>query len=156
MEGSVVSVERVIRAPAESIFALVADAGRHSSFDGSGTVDRATGEKSQPLSLGSKFGMSMRSRPESLFLPYRTTNTVVEFEPDRRIAWKTTMGPGGLIGGRIWRYELEPVTDGTLVRESWDISQDRQRLMLRLGSMPRQAEDGMRATLERIAALVEP
>lgn len=43
MEGSVVSVERVIRAPAESIFALVADAGRHSSFDGSGTVDRATG-----------------------------------------------------------------------------------------------------------------
>lgn len=98
----------------------------------------------------------MRSRPESLFLPYRTTNTVVEFEPDRRIAWKTTMGPGGLIGGRIWRYELEPVTDGTLVRESWDISQDRQRLMLRLGSMPRQAEDGMRATLERIAALVEP
>ena len=107
-------------------------------------------------SLGSKFGMSMRSRPESLFLPYRTTNTVVEFEPDRRIAWKTTIGPGGLIGGRIWRYELEPVDGGTLVRESWDVSEDRQRPMLKLGSMPRQAEDGMRATLERIAALVEP
>ncbi|MGY4867907.1 SRPBCC family protein [Mycolicibacterium elephantis] len=155
MQGNVVSVERVIRAPAESIFALLSDAGKHSSFDGSGTVDQSA-QRSQPLSLGSKFGMSMRSRPESLFLPYRTTNTVVEFEPDRRIAWKTTIGPGGLIGGRIWRYELEPVDGGTLVRESWDVSEDRQRPMLKLGSMPRQAEDGMRATLERIAALVEP
>lgn len=155
MQGNVVSVERVIRAPAESIFALLSDAGKHSSFDGSGTVDHSA-QRSQPLSLGSKFGMSMRSRPESLVLPYRTTNTVVEFEPDRRIAWKTTIGPGGLIGGRIWRYELEPVDGGTLVRESWDVSEDRQRPMLKLGSMPRQAEDGMRATLERIAALVEP
>lgn len=158
VQRNTVSVERIIRAPAESIFALIADAGKHSSFDGSGTVDRAA-EESRPLSLGATFGMSMRSRPESLFLPYRTTNTVVEFEPDRRIAWKTTIGPGGLIGGRIWRYELEPVNgqpDGTLVRETWDISEDRQRLMLRFGSMPRQAEDGMRATLERIAALLEP
>ena len=39
------------------------------------------------------FGMSMRGRPETLFLPYRTTNTVIEFEADRRIAWQTTMGP---------------------------------------------------------------
>ncbi|BBY79642.1 SRPBCC family protein [Mycolicibacterium pulveris] len=155
MQGNVVSVERVIRAPAESIFALLADAGKHSSFDGSGTVDHSA-QPSQSLSLGSQFGMSMRSRPESLFLPYRTTNTVIEFEPNRRIAWKTTIGPGGLIGGRIWRYELEPVPDGTLVRESWDVSEDRQRPVLKLGSMPRQAEDGMRATLERIAALVEP
>jgi uncharacterized protein YndB with AHSA1/START domain len=165
VQGNTVSVERVINAPASEIFALIADAGKHSSFDGSGTVDHtvsdtagraASGEDSQPLSLGSTFGMSMRGRPESLFLPYRTTNTVIEFEPDRRIAWKTTIGPGGLIGGRIWRYELEPAKGGTLVRETWDVSQDRQRPMLKLGSMPRQAEDGMRATLERIAALVEP
>ena len=154
MQGNTVSVERVINAQAVDIFALIADAGSHSSFDGSGTVDHST-EKSLPLSLGSKFGMSMRGRPESLFLPYRTTNTVIEFEPDRRIAWKTTMGPGGLIGGRIWRYELRPADGGTVVRETWDVSQDRQRPMLRMGSMPKQAEDGMRATLERIAALLE-
>jgi hypothetical protein len=165
VRGNTVSVERVISAPADAIFALIADAGKHSTFDGSGTLDHsvsdvagraAPGERSQPLSLGSKFGMSMRGRPETLFLPYRTTNTVIEFEPDRRIAWKTTIGPLGLIGGRIWRYELEPAEDGTLVRETWDVSQDRQRPMLKIGSMPRQAEDGMRATLERIAALLEP
>lgn len=155
MQGNTVSVERVINAPPASIFALIADAGKHCEFDGSGTVDHAT-QDSQPLQLGAKFGMSMRGRPESLFVPYRTTNTVIEFEPDRRIAWKTTMGPLGLIGGRIWRYELEPTDGGTLVRETWDVSQDRQRPMLKLGSMPKQAEDGMRATLERIAALLEP
>jgi uncharacterized protein YndB with AHSA1/START domain len=155
VQGNSISVERVINAPADRIFALIADAGKHSSFDGSGTVDHST-VPSQPLTLGAKFGMSMRGRPESLFLPYRTNNTVIEFEPDRRIAWKTTMGPLGLIGGRIWRYELEPAEGGTLVRETWDVSSDRQRPMLKMGSMPRQAEDGMRATLERIAARLAP
>lgn len=155
VQGNTVSVQRVIHAPPATIFALLADAARHSSFDGSGTVDHAPGEKSQPLGRGTRFGMSMRGRPESLFLPYRTTNTVVEFEPERRIAWRTTIGPLGLIGGRIWRYELEPAPDGTLVRETWDVSRDRQRLMLKMGAMPQQAEDGMRATLERLAALVE-
>jgi len=125
VQGNSISVERVINAPASDIFAMIADAGRHSSFDGSGTVDHAVsdvagrpapGEKSQRLELGSKFGMSMRGRPETLFLPYRTTNTVVEFEADRRIAWQTRTGPLGLIGGRIWRYELTPVDGGTLVR----------------------------------------
>jgi len=58
-------------------------------------------------------------------LPYRTwghlplagDNTVIEFEQDRRIAWQTTM-LGGLVGGRIWRYELSPTDGGTLVRET--------------------------------------
>ena len=158
VQGNTISVERVINAPAASIFGLIADAGKHSTFDGSGTVDHSA-QESQPLSLGSKFGMSMRGRPETLFLPYRTTNTVIEFEPDRRIAWKTTIGPLGLFGGRIWRYELSPAEgqgDGTLVRETWDVSQDRQRPMLKMGAMPKQAENGMRATLGRIAALLEP
>jgi uncharacterized protein YndB with AHSA1/START domain len=155
VQGNTISVERVINAPAGDIFAMIADAGRHSSFDGSGTVDHSK-EKSQPLAMGAKFGMSMRGRPESLFLPYRTTNTVIEFEPDRRIAWQTRMGPLGVIGGRIWRYELSPAENGTLVRETWDVSQDRQRPMLKMGAMPKQTEDGMRATLERIAAILEP
>ena len=155
MQGNTIGVERVINAPASEIFAMIADAGRHSSFDGSGTVDHSP-EKSQRLALGATFGMAMRGRPETLFLPYRTTNTVIEFEPDRRIAWQTRIGPLGLIGGRIWRYELSPVEGGTLVRETWDVSQDRQRPMLKMGAMPKQAEDGMRATLERIAAILEP
>ena len=153
MEGNTVSVERVINAPAGKIFALLADAGNHASFDGSESVNHAT-KKSVPLSMGSKFGMAMRGRKETLLLPYRTTNTVIEYEPDRRIAWKTT-ALGGLLGGRIWRYELSPTEGGTLVRETWDVTQDKQKSMITSGSMPNLTEQGIRATLESIAKLLE-
>jgi hypothetical protein len=104
--------------------------------------------------MGSKFGMAMRGRRETLFIPYRTNNTVIEYEPGRRIAWKTT-ALGGLLGGRIWRYELSPAEGGTLVRETWDVSEDKQKSMITSGSMPKQTEQGIRATLERIARLLE-
>lgn len=153
MEGNTISVERVINAPAGKIFALLADAGKHASFDGSESVNHAS-QKSVPLSIGTQFGMAMRGRKETLFIPYRTTNTVIEYEPDRRVAWKTT-AMGGLLGGRIWRYELSAADGGTLVRETWDVSQDKQKPMITRGSIPRQTENGMRATLERIAKLLE-
>ncbi|MDT5116583.1 MAG: hypothetical protein QOE30_2322 [Mycobacterium sp.] len=156
MDGNTVSVERVIKAPPNRIFALLADAGKHASFDGSESVDRAT-QKSVPLTMGSKFGMAMRGRKETLFIPYRTTNTVIEYEPDQRIAWQTT-AIGGLVGGRIWRYELSPApegTAGTVVRETWDVSQDKQKVMITSGSMPSRTEAGIRATLDRIATLLE-
>lgn len=116
----VISVEREIAAPPEAIFALLADANRHKDIDGSGTVVEAKGEP-EPLVLGTTFGMSMK-----MGVPYSMVSTVIEFEPNRRIAWQTR-GPGkigGHVGGRIWRYELEPTDGGTLVRESWDISQE--------------------------------
>jgi uncharacterized protein YndB with AHSA1/START domain len=156
MDGDTVSVERVIKAPADKIFALVADAGKHASIDGTESVNHAT-EASVPLSMGTKFGIAMRGRKETLFIPYRTTNTVIEYEPDRRIAWKTTFA-GGRVGGRIWRYELEPAPadpGATLVRETWDVSQDKQKRMISSGSMPQRTAEGMRATLDRIAQLVE-
>jgi len=153
MDGNTVSVERVIKAPPDKIFALLADAGKHASIDGTDSVNHAS-KASVPLSMGAKFGMAMRGRKETLLIPYRTNNTVIEYEPDRRIAWKTTF-LGGRIGGRIWRYELEAAPEGTLVRETWDVSQDKQKRMITSGSIPEQTADGMRATLERIAKLLE-
>ena len=148
MNGNTVSAERVIAAPASRIFALLSDAAAHPSFDGSGTV-RALRGTSEPLGLGSRFGMSMKRG-----LPYSTVNTVVMFEPDAVIAWRTT-ALGGLIGGRTWKYELVPVEGGTHVRETWDIGHDKQRLFLRRGGMPRSTRQAMQATLDRLAALVE-
>jgi uncharacterized protein YndB with AHSA1/START domain len=153
VDGDTVSVERVIKAPASAIFALLSDAGRHATIDGSGTVDHTTAV-SIPLSLRSTFSMRMKGRPETFFLPYTMHNTVIEFEPDRRIAWQPT-ALKGLVGGRIWRYELQPADGGTLVRETWDVSRDRQKTLLKMGSMPKQAEQGMTATLDRIAVLLE-
>ncbi|MGO9158482.1 SRPBCC family protein [Mycobacterium sp.] len=153
MDGNTVSVERVIKAAPDKIFALLADAGKHASIDGTDSVNHAS-QASVPLAMGAKFGMAMRGRKETLFIPYRTNNTVIEYEPDRRIAWKTTF-LGGRVGGRIWRYELEAAPEGTLVRETWDVSQDKQKRMITSGSIPEQTADGMRATLERIAKLLE-
>jgi Polyketide cyclase / dehydrase and lipid transport len=151
MDGDVVSVERVIPAGPAAIFALVADAARHPEIDGSGSVKQVKPGAPATLSLGSTFGMSMQ-----LGVKYSMVSTVIEFEQDRRIAWQSR--PGGFVGkfvaGRIWRYELEPVEGGTRVRESWDISQDHQRALLRLGGLPEKTAKSMATTLEHIEGLV--
>lgn len=117
-----VSLERVVPAPPAEVFELLATPSRHREFDGSGTL-RDSYSGPERLSAGAVFGMDMRMGG-----PYQMTNTVVEFEEGRRIAWQprpTNALAAKAIGGRIWRYELEPVEGGTLVRETWDISQER-------------------------------
>ncbi len=64
---------------------------------------------------------------------YSMTDTVIEFEEGRRIARQASVAGflGRLVGGRIWRCELEPAGGGTRVREQWDISGDHQRCLPR-------------------------
>ena len=150
MEGNVLSVERVIPAAPEAIFALIADASRHPDIDGSGTVKKVKADGPVPLSLGSTFGMSMHQG-----IGYSMSNTVIECDDNERLAWQATL-PGFLgrfIGGRIWRYELEPVEGGTLVRESWDISEDHQRNFLRKSKVAGYTKENMEKTLARIEEL---
>jgi uncharacterized protein YndB with AHSA1/START domain len=151
MEGDVVSVERVVPAGPAAIFALVADAARHPEIDGSGAVRQVKAGAPQRLSLGTTFGMSMK-----LGVSYSMVSTVIEFEEGRRIAWQSRPKGfvGKFVGGRIWRYELEPVEGGTLVRESWDISEDHQRALLRRGSVATQTAKSMTTTLEKIEDIV--
>ena len=140
-----VSVEKVVPAPPERIFDLLADPRRHHEFDGSGTV-RAAVDGPARLSHGSVFGMNMK-----IGGPYQMTNTVVEFEENRRIAWQprpTNAIAAKAIGGRIYRYELEPVDGGTRVRETWDISQERVPPLL-WGLRP-VVRSAMQRTLERL------
>ena len=146
-----VSVERVINAAPERIFAVLADPRRHCEIDGSGTVRDAV-ESADPARLrdGAVFGMHMRIGGR-----YEMTNTVVEFEENRRVAWQprpTNSVAALAIGGRIWRYELEPVEGGTRVRETWDISQERfPPLLWVLRSLTKR---NMAKTLGRLEALV--
>ncbi len=51
-----------------------------------------------------------------------------------------------------WRYELVPTNGGTLVRETWDISQERIKALVR----PARAKtvEAMTKTLERIETIV--
>lgn len=152
MNGNVLSAERVIAASPGQVFELLCDAARHPSFDGSGTVGDTRSGGTEPLRLGSVFGMSMRIGR----VPYSTVNEVIEYEENRLIAWQTR-GGGALkrvIGGRTWRYELHPVQGGTLVRESWDISRDTLRLVFKRTSIPAQTQRSMERSLERIERVV--
>lgn len=123
-----VSVERVIPAPAEKIFEVLVDPARHQEIDGSGTVRQPTKAPAR-LSLGARFGMDMR-----IGAPYKMVSVVTEFEEGRRIAWRPVPDyplVSRLVGGRTWRYELEPVDGGTLVRETWDPTTERFGLAVR-------------------------
>ncbi|MGB8652060.1 MAG: SRPBCC family protein [Mycobacteriales bacterium] len=151
MSSDVISVERVIPVPADQVFALISDPRRHQEFDGSGTVREAKNVPDR-LELGARFGMDMK-----LGLPYSMVSTVIEYEQDRRLAWQTTSPlpiVGRFVGGRIWRYELEPVEGGTLVRESWNITQEKRKSAVRpLGPTTRK---NMERTLERIEQVLTP
>jgi uncharacterized protein YndB with AHSA1/START domain len=152
MQGNVLTVERLIRVPPEVIFDVLADPAKHSLFDGSGMLQGATGVDLQRLSLGTTFGMSMK-----MGVRYSTVSTVVEFEKNRLIAWQT--GPKGrlepYVAGRIWRYVLEARGDSTMVRESWDITTDHQRILLKLGDIySNKTRRDMELSLARLDTIV--
>lgn len=148
-----VTVERLIAAPAEPIFDLIAHPDRHQEIDGSGTVRESKGQgKGERVSLGSKFGMAMK-----MGMAYSMESTVIEFEEGRRLAWQSR-GAGllgkVLSGGRVWRYELEPADGGTLVKETWDISQESALTRGGVRRLASQTEKNMAKTLERIEEIV--
>jgi uncharacterized protein YndB with AHSA1/START domain len=151
-QQTVVSVDRVIKAPPAALFTVLADATRHPEIDGSGQLVKAKEDAARHLTLGSTFGMSMK-----MGVPYTVTNTVIEFEQDRRIAWQTVLaGPlGRFLGGRIWRYQLEPVEGGTKVTESWDLSRDKQAYFLKNPKVGQHTATSMSKSLDRLAGITE-
>jgi uncharacterized protein YndB with AHSA1/START domain len=141
-EPKSVSTERVIAAPADRIFAVLADPRQHAVIDGSGTV-KHTRSGPDRLALGARFGMAMHH-----LVPYPVTNEVVEFEEGRRIAWQH-------LAHDVWRYELEPRDGATLVRETFDWSRGRGGKVIEMMGIPRKNLASMEKTLERLAAHVE-
>jgi uncharacterized protein YndB with AHSA1/START domain len=136
-----VSVSRVIAAPPAAIFAVIDNPARHPDFDGSGTV-KAARQPEQHLRLGDRFGMDMK-----IGVPYRMSNTVVEYEPEHLLAWAH-------FGGHRWRYELEPVEGGTRVTETFDWSTAKFPPFIELMGYPKKHVGNMERTLERLEALV--
>ena len=140
IEGRTVTASTVVAAPPEEVFALLANPHRHHEFDGSGTVQPGVSGP-QRLELGDRFGVDMRNK-----LAYRVTNRVVEFEPDRRIAWCHFVKA-------IWRYELEPVSGGTRITETFDYSGSPVRHGLELLGFPKANATSIRETLRRLQGI---
>lgn len=143
-EDRQVSVSRVIDATPEAIFAIVADPSKHSVIDGSGSVKGEQFGPSRLAKVGDRFGMKMKMYG----LPYRISNTVVELEEDRLIAWAH-------FGGHRWRYAFEPVEGGTRVTETFDWSTAKAPKFIELMGYPKKHPAAMEKTLERLAEVVE-
>ena len=141
MSERVVSASTTIEAAPSVVFDIVANPYEHPRIDGSGSVQAGL-VGPERLSRGAEFGVSMR-----LFgVPYTIKNRVVEFEEDRRIAWRH-------FGAHRWRYELEPTDDGgTSVTETWDASRYQPLVFraLALLGFPERNRHGITATLVRL------
>lgn len=137
-----ISVSRVIPAQPAAIFAVLTSPAGHAAIDGSGQVKAPQDGQPERLEMGTKFGMKMKQG-----MPYRVSNTVVEFETDRRIGWRH-------FGGHVWRYELEPADEGTKVTETFDWSTSKSPWFLTLMKIPEKHHGNMTRTLERLEAHV--
>ncbi len=140
----VVSAQIEINAPAEVIFDILVQPRRHSEFDGSGSVQGVI-EGPERVGLGDTFKVRMKIR-----INYWVTNTVLEFEPDRRLTW------AHLLGNR-WTYELTPLdSGGTLVRETNDIRAAGWKASLSpVGRKPQIGQKSIAKSLVRLKALAE-
>jgi uncharacterized protein YndB with AHSA1/START domain len=109
MADDSVSATRIINAPAEAVFAILADPARHAAIDGTGWVRAALG--SQPLTAaGQVFRMAMY-HPNHPDRNYQMANRVQVFDPPRAISWKPgyDADDGSLrFGGWVWHYDLAP------------------------------------------------
>jgi uncharacterized protein YndB with AHSA1/START domain len=115
-----VVVSRHIAATPGEVFALLADPGRHTDMDGSGML-RGALTNSVITGVGDEFVLKMYL--ERLGGDYEMINRVVEFEPDRRIAWEPRRQRDEPSPGHQWGFELTPDGDeGTLVTETFDCS----------------------------------
>ncbi len=145
-DDQIVSESITIDAPASVVFDIVADPRQHSRIDGSGSVKSVT-IGPERLSRGAQFGANMKM----FGMPYRITNTVVEFDADKRIAWRH-------FGGHRWRYELEALGDAqTRVTESFDFSWYKGAAAgaIKAAKFPGRNRQGIKDTLVKLKAAAE-
>jgi uncharacterized protein YndB with AHSA1/START domain len=142
-----ISDSTTIAAPPEVVFAILAAPRQHSRIDGSGSVQSVLRGPQRITAKGQSFVVRMK-----LFgVPYVIVNRIVEFEPDRLIAWRH-------FTANRWRYQLTPTADGgTTVTETFDMSRaDRVTdAVVRWAKFPERNQQGITETLARLKRAAE-
>lgn len=124
MTDDTMSAACTVNAPAETVFAVLADPTTHQAIDGTGWVRESLDGK--PLTeTGQVFRMAMY-HDNFGGMHYEMANRVEVFEPPRAIAWLPGQGADDTnleFGGWIWRYDLESLgADRTEVTLTYDWS----------------------------------
>jgi hypothetical protein len=151
-----ISVSITIRAPAEAIFAVLADTAKHGAIDGTGWVGDDLDH--QPLTAsGQIFHMAMY-HPNHPNRNYEMANQVLVFDPPHAISWKPGYDPrDGVLrfGGWIWRYDLAPLGPSEAeVRLSYDWSEVPEDVRQTGPTFPPFAPDHLGNSLTHLAELV--
>ena len=139
-----IETSRVVKAPAETIFALLRDPWGHVAIDASGMLQSAEGDVVS--AVGDRFLVHM-DRESSGDIPdlkeYDVTVVIEEYEPDRLLTWSIIGRIRPAIGHR-WGYRLEPADGGTRVTSVLDWSHARDEWK---DLFPIVDEDGLKASL---------
>lgn len=126
----------VVAAPAQALFARLANPRMHAGLDGSGTVV-ATVSGPEHLALGDQFITSMKM----LGLPYKTTSTITAFDEPQLIEWE-------MQGGHRWRWELHALSPKrTQVTEVFDYHRSKGARALEILGMPKRNGRSIESTL---------
>jgi uncharacterized protein YndB with AHSA1/START domain len=156
MTNEIVSASITIKAPAETVFAVLADPRSHAAIDGTGWV-RESLDGEHLTEAGQIFRMAMYhdNHPNGY---YEMANKVRVFDPPRVISWEPGQdiaGDGNLeFGGWIWRYDLTPVNQSeTEVKLSYDWSAVPQFLRERI-QFPPFTPDHLGNSLSHLAEIV--
>lgn len=147
-----VSVERVVAAPAERVWALVSDVTRMGDWSPETVGGAWIGGASAPAE-----GARFRGRNRNGWHRWSTVCTVTAAEPGRSFAFRVTAGP---LGVAEWAYMIEPTGQSCHVTESWT---DRRGRLLRVlgkpvsgvGDRANHNRVGMTETLARLATAAE-
>ena len=142
-------MSRLVDAPCERVFALLADPDRHPDLDASGMV-RASRTHLAITEIGEVFVMDMHAELRG---DYATENHVVVYEEDRAIGWAPA-DPGERPAGHTYVYRLDEAdADGTTVTQTldWSAVEDPELLAL----MPVIDRAGLAASLDLLAEALE-
>ncbi|MDQ1478086.1 MAG: hypothetical protein QOE62_3315 [Actinomycetota bacterium] len=151
--GENVSVERVVAAPADVVWAMIADVTRMCEFSPENTRCEWIGKTTEPV-VGAKF----RGTNENGKKKWNTVATIVDAQPGRSFAFVVKAGPFGVAR---WEYRFVPADGGGCrVTETWI---DQRGIVGRtLGGPVSGVTDradhnraGMETTLERLAAAAD-
>ncbi|WBB58494.1 nuclear transport factor 2 family protein [Streptomyces sp. WMMC500] len=117
-DETTITVSGVVAAPAEQVFAVLADPRRHRALDASGTI-RHTEATGSLTAVGDTFIMAMHNDMNG---DYVIENHVVVYEAGRAIGWAPA-APGQRPLGQRYTWCLTPLEDGsTEVTQTYDWS----------------------------------